>query len=165
MTTDPASRIIALATKGAETDIVLSRRLSVERHRAFDACLDAETIGAWWGPDGFTTLTHHMDPREGGTWHHTMVGPDGQEYENFVTYRTLERPNRIEYDIRPSLDAPVHFRAVLVFEPEGDGTQITFTCRFPTREARDQAAQFGAAVGLQQHLDRYQDYLQGNPSD
>lgn len=159
MTSEPKSEIIALATQGPETDITLTRQLPVKPARAYDACLDAKTIGEWWGPNGFTTVTHRMERREGGSWRHTMIGPDGQEQENLVTYLKLERPHRIEYEIRPAPDGPLHFHATLIFESEGGGTRTTFNCRFLSRQARDEAAEFGAAVGLKQHLDRFLSYL------
>ena len=44
----------------------------------------------WWGgPRGFTTTTHEIDVRVGGTWRFNMHGPDGVDYPNVVVYREI----------------------------------------------------------------------------
>jgi uncharacterized protein YndB with AHSA1/START domain len=128
----------------------------------FDAWTHPDKIGQWWGPNGFTTTTHGMDFRPGGSWSFIMHGPDGTDYVNRIAYTEINRPRYLKYDHyghEDGDDDPPHFRVTVTFEDIGGKTRLTMRMLFPTAEARDRAARFGAVEGGKQTLQRLAGYL------
>lgn len=147
-----------MATTSPTTDreIRVARVIDAPRERVFDAFTDAKHIGAWWGPNGFTTTTSEMDVRPGGTWRYVMHGPDGTNYPNLVRYTEVRRPERIAYDHTDGADPPeIAFQTVVEFEDRGGKTEVTLTAIFATAEmCRRQVEEVGAIEGGQQTLGR-----------
>lgn len=132
----------------------------------FDAFTAPEKIGQWWGPNGFTTTTKSMNFEVGGEWIFTMHGPDGTDYPNRIMYTKINRYDLIKYDHagnRP--DEEIHFQATITFEEIDGQTKVTLKMTFPTAEARNNAAEFGAIEGGQQTLGRLGEFLKKNLSD
>lgn len=151
-----------LAGDGADTndrEMVLSRTIAAPRELVFAAWTDADAIGEWWGPDGFTTTTEHFDFTTGGTWEFVMHGPDGTDYPNFVRFLEIEEPVRIVHDHGSHADEPAEFRSTITFEETDGKTTVTMRARFSTKEAHDEAMDYGAVEGGQQTLARLAAYL------
>jgi uncharacterized protein YndB with AHSA1/START domain len=147
----------------SEREIVVARRFDAPRDLVFDAFLDADNIGKWWGPNGFTTTTHSMEPRVGGLWRYTMHAPDGTDYANTIRYLEITRPERIVIDHGGAdIDAPDTFRSIISFEINGVGTELTMLTIFPTVEQREENMKFGAVEGGQQTLGRLAEHLNSN---
>ena len=135
MTADPQK---SQANLDNPVEIIIRRTFTAPRELVWKAWTSAEHVGNWWGPAGFTTTTHSMDFRPGGSWHYTMYGPDGHDYVNRVNYLEIEEPSRLVYTLGGEvLDNDVSFRTEVMFEPAGeDGreTQVTMRSIFPTAE-------------------------------
>lgn len=129
-----------------EREIVLSRVLAAPRERVFTAWLDGATIGRWFGPAGFTTTTHEMEPRVGGRWRFEMRAPDGTVYTNRVVFREIVAPERLVYDHSSDIDDdPATFRVTLTFDAQADGkTILTLRQLHASKERRAQVIGFGA---------------------
>jgi uncharacterized protein YndB with AHSA1/START domain len=78
-------------------EIVIAREFNAPRELVWQAMTDPRHVVRWWGPRGFTTKIEHMDVRPGGTWEHTMRGPDGTEYPNKSLFQEVVKPERIVY--------------------------------------------------------------------
>ena len=92
------------------------------------------------GPKGFTTTIEVMDVRPGGTWRHTMHGPDDLDYPNQSVFVEVVKPERIVYTHGGGRKgAPgAHFTATWTFEKvEGNKTRLTIHMLFDSAEARD----------------------------
>ena len=139
-----------------EREIVVSRVVSASRERVWRALQDPDTIGAWWGPDGFRTTTHEMSVRPGGVWRYTMHGPDGTDYPNRIAYLEVVEGERLEYD-HGDFDA-VHFRGRITLEDAEGGTRVTIRVLVPTAEAREAMAEY-ATRGGEQNLARLDAFL------
>lgn len=137
-----------LDTPIPERDIVSPRRLGVSAEAAYAAFADPRRLERWWGPKGFTNTMQVFELRPGGRWHILMHAPDGQDYPNASTFVDVVPGRRVVYDH----DGHV-FRAWLDFMPEGEGSRVTLTMRFPTAEARDAVAQV-CIPGNEENLDR-----------
>jgi hypothetical protein len=77
----------------------------------------------------------------GGAWDFVMHGPDGTDYQEWITWTELARPERIEFLHGEILDDPNAFESVLTFGPDGpDGTATRIEMRTvpPTKELRDE---------------------------
>lgn len=145
----------------ADREIVMTRVFNAPRERVFEAYGKAEHLDRWFGPRGFVTATHAMDFREGGTWRFTMTAPDGTVYPNYVSYRVIDRPNRLEFDHGTSAEDPKHFEVTVTFTEEDGGTRVTQRSLFPTAEARAVVVGFGAIELGQQTLEKLAEHLAG----
>lgn len=144
-----------------DREIAHERVFDAPRELVYDAWADPKHISNWWGPYGFTTTTHEMDFRPGGTWRFTMHGPDGVDYPNIVVYRVLDRPERIEYDHMGGEGFDdIHFQAYITFAVEGKKTRLRFRMVFATAELRDDIEKrVGAYQGLLDLAERLAEHL------
>jgi len=160
----PADPQLTHANLDNPVEIVISRVFAAPRELVWQAWTDTKHVGRWWGPAGFTTTTHSMDFRPGGSWRYTMHGPDGRDYGNRVEYIEIDKPSRLIYTLRgEGSDDSVSFRTEVFFECVGEnssGTKVTMRTIFPTAEARDFVINdHGAVEGGKQHLANLEDYL------
>lgn len=151
----------APASPTADREIVITRTFDAPRELVFAAWTDPKHIAHWWGPNGFTTTTHEMDVRPGGTWRFIMHGPDGTDYPNKIAYREVVKPERLVYDHGSDQeDDPIQFHVTATFDDEGGRTRLTMRSVFATPEARDRVVrEYGAIEGGHQTLARLAEYL------
>jgi uncharacterized protein YndB with AHSA1/START domain len=153
----------------ADREIVISRVIHFPRELVWDAMTNPKHVVNWWGPRGFSITIEKMDFKVGGTWKHTMRGPDGAEYPNQSVFTEIEKPERIVYvhSGRKAGGPSVHFVATWSFDALDDSTtRVTIRQVYPTAEERDQVAiKFGAVEGGKQCLARLAEFVirQGEP--
>ena len=149
-------------TATADREIVLSRIISAPRELVFEAFTEVRHLSRWWGPDGFTTTTRAFAFRVGGEWDFVMHGPDGTDYQEWISWIEIAPPERIALRHGASRDDPNAFASVLTFAPEGAATRIEMHTVFPTKEQRDEAAEkYHAIEGGQQTLSHLAAYVTG----
>src|SRR3954469_14553537 len=137
----------------ADREIVISRVISAPRELVFEAFTEVQHLSRWWGPDGFTTTTRAFEFRVGGEWDFVMHGPDGTDYQEWITWREIVPPERIALLHGEYRDDPNAFESVLGFEPAGGQTRIVVRTVFPTKELRDEAVEkYHAIEGGEQTL-------------
>ena len=93
-----------------------------------------------------------------------MIGPDGHEYQNQITYQEVVAPKRLCYKHGGDEELElVNFSVVVTFEPAGvDGlhTRLTMRSTFPSNRAREFVVQqYNAVEGGKQMLGRLADYV------
>ena len=130
----------------AEREIVLSRIITAPRELVFEAFTEVRHLSRWWGPDGFTTTTRTFEFRNGGEWNFVMHGPDGTDYQEWITWTEIVVPERITLVHGESRDDPNAFESALTFVPTGAATRVQMRTVFPTKELRDEAAEKYHAV-------------------
>jgi uncharacterized protein YndB with AHSA1/START domain len=141
------------SSAAAETSrqIRATRVFDAPRELVFSMWTDAEHLGQWWGPRGFSITTHSIDVRPGGEWRFVMHGPDGTDYRNHIVYVAIDAPSRITYR---HVSGPI-FDAEATFEVRGAQTAVTVCMTFESAELRNRVAEeFGAVEGLHQTLER-----------
>ena len=90
-----------------------------------------------------------------------MHGPDGTDYQEWITWREIAAPERSALLHGESRDAPNAFESVLTFEPAGERTRIVMRSLFPTRELRAQAVEkYHAIEGGEQTLGNLAAYVE-----
>ncbi|MFF7196229.1 SRPBCC family protein [Streptomyces sp. NPDC008079] len=137
----------------ADREIVVSRTIGAPRELVFEAFTRVRHLSRWWGPEGFTTTTRSFDFRVGGVWDFVMHGPDGTDYQEWITYTEIVPSRRIALLHGESRDDPHTFESVLTFEPADEETRLVMRTVFPTRELRDEAAEkYHAVEGGEQTL-------------
>ena len=137
----------------ADREIVISRVIGAPRELVFEAFTRVRHLSRWWGPEGFTTTTRSFEFRVGGEWDFVMHGPDGTDYQEWITWREIVPPERIALLHGESRDDPNAFESVLTFEPAGEQTRIVMRAVFPTKELREEAVEkYHAIEGGEQTL-------------
>ncbi|WP_252439078.1 SRPBCC family protein [Pseudonocardia humida] len=146
----------------ADREIVISRVIDAPRELVFEAFTEVRHLSQWWGPDGFTTTTRSFEFRVGGEWDFVMHGPDGTDYQEWISWTEIDPPEGIALRHGGSRDDPNAFESVLTFTPDGAATRIEMRTVFPTEEQRDEAVEkYHAIEGGRQTLGNLAAYVTG----
>ncbi len=158
-----------MATTGRDTpaqsatvdrEILISRMIDAPRELVFEAFTEVRHLSRWWGPEGFTTTTRAFQFRVGGEWDFVMHGPDGTDYQEWITWTEIVPPERIALLHGESRGDPNAFRSFQTLDPNGAATRIEMRTVFPTRELRDEAVEkYHAIEGGQQTLGHLAAYV------
>jgi uncharacterized protein YndB with AHSA1/START domain len=141
----------------SDREIVLTRVVDAPRALVWRIWTEPSEVVRWWGPTGFSTRSQEMEVRPGGRWRFTMIGPDGREYPNLITYLEVEAPARLVYEHGGEVGLePVSFRTIVTLEELGASqTRVTLRSIFPSAKMRDFVVrEYGAIEGGKQHLAR-----------
>lgn len=144
------------STEGRE--IVMTRLFDAPRELVWEVWTSPKHVAHWWGPRGYTITTEEMNVRVGGTWRFMMLGPDGTNYPNLMTFHEVKAPEKLVYD-HGSYEQPKQFHVTSTFTSEGTKTRIRHHLIFPTKEACEAVKAFGAVELGQQSLDCFADYI------
>src|SRR5580704_1368066 len=87
-------RDAAAQSATADREIVISRVISAPRQLVFEAFTEVRHLSRWWGPEGFTTTTRAFEFRVGGEWSFVMHGPDGTDYQEWISWTEIAPPER-----------------------------------------------------------------------
>ena len=144
----------------ADREIVISRVINAPRELVFEAFTEVRHLSRWWGPEGFTTTTRAFEFDVGGVWEFVMHGPDGTDYQEWISWTEIDPPARIAMLHGEFRGDPNAFDSVLTFAADGDETRIEMRTLFPTKELRDEAvAKYHAIEGGQQTLSNLAAYV------
>ena len=153
----------------ADREIVISRVIRAPRELVFEAFTAVRHLSQWWGPEGFTTTTRAFEFRVGGEWDFVMHGPDGTDYQEWISWTEIVPPERIALLHGESRGDPDSFVSVLSFVPDGPAaedaaaTRVEMRTVFPTRELRDEAVErYHAIEGGEQTLGHLAAYVAGS---
>ena len=152
-------------TATADRAIVISRVIDAPRELVFMAYTEVRHLSQWWGPEGFTTTTRSFDFREGGVWDFVMHGPDGTDYQQWITWTEIVPPERIVILHGQSRDDPNAFESTLVLAAHEASTHVVMRTVFPTKKLRDEAVgKYHVIEGAQQTLSKLSIYLTELPT-
>jgi uncharacterized protein YndB with AHSA1/START domain len=144
----------------ADREIVISRIIDAARALVFEAYTEVRHLSQWWGPEGFTTTTRSFEFRVGGGWDFVMHGPDGTDYQEWISWTETAPPERIALLHGDFRGDPNAFESILTFAPDGAATRIEMRAVFPTKELRDAAVEnYHAIEGGQQTLGKLAAYV------
>lgn len=90
----------------ADREMAISRVIEAPRELVFEAFTSVRHLSHWWGPKGFTTTTRSFEFRVGGEWDFVMHGPDGTDYQEWITWREIVPPEQITMLHGESRDDP-----------------------------------------------------------
>ena len=157
----PAKGRDALAQPAtADREIVISRVISAPRELVFEVFTEVRHLSRWWGPEGFTTTTRAFEFRVGGEWVFVMHGPDGTDYQEWISWAEIAPPERIGMQHGEFRGDPNAFQSVLTFASDGASTRIEMRTVFLTKELRDEAVEKHHAIeGGQQTLSNLAAYV------
>jgi uncharacterized protein YndB with AHSA1/START domain len=148
--------------ENADREIYIAREFDAPRELLWEAMTNPRHVVNWWGPVGFTTTIEEMDFRVGGTWKHTMRGPDGAEYPNQSLFKEIVKPEKIVYSHGGHRKGGpgVSFVSTWTFDELGKNkSRVSIRMIFPNTEKRDFVVkEFGAIEGGKQTLARLAEY-------
>ena len=144
-----------------DREIVISRVISAPRELVFEAFTEVRHLSRWWGPEGFTTTTRAFEFRVGGEWEFVMHGPDGTDYQEWISWIEIAPPERIALQHGQFRGDPDAFESLITFAHDGGGeTRIEMRTVFPTKELRDEAVErYHAIEGGRQTLSNLAAYV------
>lgn len=119
------------------------RVLDASPDEAFDAWTRPEQLKTWWDPTGTPLVSCTIDLRVGGTF---TLKNSGHAPPFSGTYKTLERPTKLEFEANGSLGT-VNFKA------ERAKTRMTVLIRSPTRAHFEMFTKLAIYEGTQQTFD------------
>src|SRR5258707_3197924 len=96
----------------ADREIVISRVISAPRELVFEAFTEVRHLSQWWGPEGFTTTTRAFEFRVGGEWDFVMHGPDGTDFQEWISWTQIAPAEPIPLLHREASRDPKAFEAV-----------------------------------------------------
>jgi uncharacterized protein YndB with AHSA1/START domain len=144
----------------ADREIVITRIINAPQELVFEAFTEVRHLSRWWGPEGFTTTTRSFEFRVGCEWDFVMHGPDGTDYQEWITWTDIVPPERIAMLHGESRGDPNAFESVLTFESDGAATRIEMRTVFASKELRDEAVEkYHAIEGGQQTLGNLAAYV------
>ncbi len=108
----------------------LHRVLKAPPQRVYKAFLDPDALAKWMAPYGFTGRVHHIDPREGGSYHMSFTNfSTGVTHSFGGTYHELRPGELIRYTDRfdASDDSPLagEMTMTVTFRAVTAGTELT----------------------------------------
>jgi uncharacterized protein YndB with AHSA1/START domain len=144
----------------ADREIVISRVIDAPPELVFQAFTEVRHLSRWWGPEEFTTTTRAFEFRVGGEWDFVLHGPDGTDYQEWISWTGIVPAERIAMLHGEFRGDPNAFESVLTFTPEGAATRIEMRTVFPTKEQRDEAVErYSAIEGGRQTLGHLAAYV------
>ena len=148
-------------TWSLDREIVLCRVFDAPRELVYRAWTDPEHIQRWFGPKGFSCVTHAIDLRVGGMWRFDMIAPDGKLYPNRMTFLQMKAPELIVFDHGNDSDEdPEKFRVTITFDSQSNGkTVLTLRQLHPTKAQRDVKIGFGAVEFGNTTMDKLEAHL------
>src|SRR3978361_2076614 len=90
----------------ADRAIVITRIIDAPPELVFEAFTEVRHLSQWWGPEGFTTTTRAFEFGVGGVWDFVMHGPDGTDYQEWISWTAITPSERIAMLHGESRDDP-----------------------------------------------------------
>lgn len=76
-------------------EFLLERTFRASKATLWKMWTQPEHMARWWGPKELKVGQSKMDFRRGGTYHYSMIGPDGTEMWGKMYYRDIVEPVRV----------------------------------------------------------------------
>lgn len=137
-----------------DKQLVLTRAFPAPPDRVFRAHTEAALVRQWMsGTMGYVVTDCTYDARPGGSFRVVWEGADAEmpDFEVTGEFLALDPPHRIEHVERMHLPdmTTSDNHIVTEFAAEGDGTRMTMTMTFESREARDDTIATGMTEGME----------------
>lgn len=133
--------------------------------KVWKAWTTSEMLDQWWGPKPWRAITKSLDFREGGHWHYSMNGPEGEVQWGKFDYLTIE-PNESFIgkdgfsDENGTLDTTLpqnHWE--LRMSQTGNTVMVDMLLTFEKAEDIDTYIDMGFKEGITQTLDQLEEIL------
>jgi uncharacterized protein YndB with AHSA1/START domain len=145
--------------------ITIIREYDAPLEKVWKAWTTSEMLDQWWGPKPWRAITKSLDFREGGHWHYSMNGPEGEVQWGKFDYLTIE-PNESFIgkdgfsDENGTLDTTLpqnHWE--LRMSQTGNTVMVDMLLTFEKAEDIDTYIDMGFKEGITQTLDQLEEIL------
>ena len=145
--------------------ITIIREYDPPVEKVWKAWTTSEMLDQWWGPKPWRAITKSLDFREGGHWHYSMNGPEGEVQWGKFDYLTIE-PNESFTgkdgfsDENGTLDTTLpqnHWE--LRMSQTGNTVMVDMLLTFEKAEDIDTYIDMGFKEGITQTLDQLEEIL------
>lgn len=145
--------------------ITIIREYDAPLEKVWKAWTTSEMLDQWWGPKPWRAITKSLDFREGGHWHYSMNGPEGEVQWGKFDYLTIE-PNESFTgkdgfsDENGTLDTTLpqnHWE--LRMSQTGNTVMVDMLLTFEKAEDIDTYIDMGFKEGITQTLDQLEEIL------
>src|SRR3954453_21513266 len=144
----------------ADREIMIARVIAAPRELVFEAFTEVRHLSQWWGPEGFTTTTRAFEFRVGGEWDFVLHGPDGTDYQEWISWTEIDPPERLALLHGEARGDPNAFESGVTVAPDCASTRIEMRTTFVTKEQRDEAVEkYHAIEGGRQTLGNLAAYV------
>jgi len=157
-----ASGTQSYANGQLEREIVLSRVIDAPRDLVYRAWIEPGRMFQWFGPKGYRCEVRQQgEARVGAVWRFDMVAPNGQRFDNRMTFLEIIPNEKLVLDHGSDKDDdPNRFHVTITFDQQSDGkTVLTLRQLHPSKTQRDATIGFGAVELGYQTLDKLAEYL------
>lgn len=145
--------------------ITIIREYDAPLEKVWKAWTTSEMLDQWWGPKPWRAITKSLDFREGGHWHYSMNGPEGEVQWGKFDYLTI-KPNESFTgkdgfsDENGTLDTTLpqnHWE--LRMSQTGNTVMVDMLLTFEKAEDIDTYIDMGFREGITQTLDQLEEIL------
>lgn len=145
--------------------ITIIREYDAPLEKVWKAWTTSEMLDKWWGPKPWRAITKSLDFREGGHWHYSMNGPEGEVQWGKFDYLTI-KPNESFTgkdgfsDENGTLDTTLpqnHWE--LRMSQTGNTVMVDMLLTFEKAEDIDTYIDMGFREGITQTLDQLEEIL------
>lgn len=145
--------------------ITIIREYDAPLEKVWKAWTTSEMLDQWWGPKPWRAITKSLDFREGGHWHYSMNGLEGEVQWGKFDYLTIE-PNESFTgkdgfsDENGTLDTTLpqnHWE--LRMSQTGNTVMVDMLLTFEKAEDIDTYIDMGFKEGITQTLDQLEEIL------
>jgi uncharacterized protein YndB with AHSA1/START domain len=157
-----ASGTQSYANGQLEREIVLSRVIDAPRDLVYRAWIEPGRMFQWFGPKGYRCEVRQQgEARVGAVWRFDMVAPNGQRFDNRMTFLEIIPNEKLVLDHGSDKDDdPNRFHVTITFDQQSDGkTVLTLRQLHPSKTQRDATIGFGAVELGYQTLDKLAEFL------
>jgi uncharacterized protein YndB with AHSA1/START domain len=149
-------------------DLVLERTVDVAPELVWRAWTQPEHVKRWFTPAPWTTVDCEIDLRPGGFFRTVMRSPDGKDFPNVGCYlevipnRRLAWTDALEAGFRPARQPPhlpFQFTAVILLEPQGQGTRYTAIVMHADEASRQKHEAMGFQQGWGKALEQLVEHM------
>ena len=140
--------------------MIVTRTVNAQRSLVWRLWTESRHLAAWWGPHCFTNPECAIDPRPGGQLRIVMRAPNGEEFVNVGTVRSVNPPKRLVFTLTLlNADGSPRLENLTTVDlvDGGASTQVTVRVQvlYATEEAHENMA--GMNDGWSQSLERLSD--------
>ena len=148
----------AEVTLPSDRVVKVTRTFNAPRELVWDAHTKPELVRRWMlGPPGWTMPVCEMDVRVGGKYRwRWRSDEEGKEFGFFGEFREVDAPTRLVHaenydpgDVGGAMPTGEPAIITTEFAKEGNGTLLTTTMLFASKEARDGAVSTGMTDGME----------------
>lgn len=145
--------------------ITIIREYDAPLEKVWKAWTTSEMLDQWWGPKPWRAITKSLDFREGGHWHYSMNGPEGEVQWGKFDYLTI-KPNESFTgkdgfsDENGTIDTTLpqnHWE--LRMSQTGNTVMVDMLLTFEKAEDIDTYIDMGFKEGITQTLDQLEEIL------